>query len=69
MNAVRAGQILRRAARRLRRLHGNQRGDMFEYLLVLGAFAIPLFALAQVLLNVMKDRYAMTAFHVGWPFL
>jgi hypothetical protein len=42
---------------------------MFEYLLVLGAFAIPLFALAQVLLNVMKDRYAMTAFHVGWPFL
>lgn len=42
---------------------------MFEYLLIMGAFAIPLFALAQVLLDILKDQYAMIAFHVGWPFL
>ncbi|MBN2584235.1 MAG: hypothetical protein JXL80_14325 [Planctomycetes bacterium] len=69
MDIRRAGQIAGGAVRCVRRLHRDQRGDVLEYLLIMAAFAIPLFALAQVLLNIMKDQYGLIAFQVGWPFL
>jgi len=53
----------------VRRFNRDQRGEMLEYLLVLAAFAIPLIALIQLLMDVLRDFYSMIAFHTGWPFL
>jgi Flp pilus assembly pilin Flp len=61
--------IFRRLAVAVERFHRDERGDMLEYLLVLAAFGIPLFAVADTLSNILSDYYQMIAFHVGWPFL
>jgi hypothetical protein len=52
-----------------RRLHRDERGDMFEYILILLAVGIPMFAVSVVLKDILKDYFAMIAFYVGWPFL
>lgn len=61
--------ILSRLAGAVGRFHRDERGDMLEYLLVLAAFGIPLFAVADTLSKILSDYYQMIAFHVGWPFL
>ena len=61
--------IFNRLAAAVARFHHDERGDMLEYLLVLAAFGIPLFAVADTLTKIMSDYYQMIAFHVGWPFL
>ena len=66
---MRISAILGRALAPLVRLHRDQRGDSLEYLLVLGAFVIPLVAVMFVLKNILSDYYSMIAFFVGWPFL
>lgn len=57
------------SARAVQRFSRDQRGEMLEYMLVLAAFAIPLIALIQLLMDVLRDFYSMIAFHIGWPFL
>ncbi len=68
-NAVRRG--LTRLAHRagLARLHRDERGGALEYVMVMGAIAVPLMALSEAIFQVLSDYFGMIAFYVSWPFL
>jgi hypothetical protein len=55
---------------RLLRLHGDQRGELLESLLILGAFVIPVaWLVLPVLWEMLQDYYLSFAYVLGWPFL
>ena len=68
-NVVRRG--LARLAHRtgLARLHRDERGGALECVMVMGAIAVPLMALAEAIFQVLSDYFGMIAFYVSWPFL
>ena len=68
-NVVRRG-LARLACRAgLDRLHRDERGGALEYVMVMGAIAVPLMALAEAIFQVLSDYFGMIAFYVSWPFL
>jgi len=53
----------------LRRLHRDERGDLFDYALVFAFIAIPLLLLVERLFTILSDYFAMIAYYVTWPFI
>jgi len=66
---ARMEDIFRRLSQSVRRFHEDEEGGMLDYLLVLAAFAIPLFLLATIFQKMIVDYFMSVAFNVGWPFL
>lgn len=68
MNAFK--RSFRLFARRAMQLHRDQRGDMLEILLMMGAFIIPVsFVVLPMLWEILQDYYLSFAYCIGWPFL
>lgn len=53
----------------LRRLHCDERGDLFDYAMVFALIAVPLLLLMERLFTVLSDYFAMIAYYVTWPFI
>jgi Flp pilus assembly pilin Flp len=59
-----------RWARRIRRLHRDERGyTMLDYVLVFAFIALPLILLFGKMFDIIASYFSMVAYYVTWPFL